>query len=287
MEFVIITGMSGAGKSRAMDTFEDMGYYCVDNLPIDLIGKFAELCVSGGRYEYVAIAADVRGGDIFNELLNNLADITRLGLDYTIFYLEANTEVLISRYKESRRKHPLETGTVGIDAAIDRERGLLAGVRAKADHIIDTSYLATSSLRDYIINNFKRAGTPASAFVIRCMSFGFKYGIPIESDLVFDVRFLPNPFYIPALKKQTGLDAPVYEYVHSQPETAEFLKRLFDLLDYTLPKYVAEGKSSLVISIGCTGGQHRSVALTEDLCEHLNAQGYFAAAEHRDIKRNG
>lgn len=286
MEFVIITGMSGAGKSRAMDTFEDLGYYCVDNLPIDLIGRFAELCISGGRYEYVAIAADARGGDIFAALIDTLDELSRMGVSYTVIFLEASVEVLINRYKETRRKHPLASADTRIEGAIRREIQLLSNIRGRADHIIDTSNMQVSALRDYITNNFKRAGSSPSTFVIHVVSFGFKYGIPVESDLLFDVRFLPNPYYEPDLRQQTGLDKPVAEFIYANEETREFLGRLYNLLDYLIPKYVGEGKSSLFIGIGCTGGQHRSVVLAEDVCAHMKALGYFSNTEHRDIDRS-
>jgi UPF0042 nucleotide-binding protein len=269
-----------------MDTFEDLGYYCVDNLPIDLIGRFAELCISGGKYEYVAIAADARGGDIFAELINTLDELSRMGVTYTVIFLEASVDVLINRYKESRRKHPLASADSHLEGAIKRELQLLSNIRSRADHIIDTSNMQVSALRDYIVNNFKRAGSSPSTFVIHVVSFGFKYGIPVESDLLFDVRFLPNPYYEPTLRKQTGLDKPVADYVFANKETHEFLKKLYSLLDFLVPKYVAEGKSSLFIGIGCTGGQHRSVALAEDICTHMQALGYFSNTEHRDIDRS-
>ena len=287
MEFIIVSGLSGAGKSTVMSILEDIGFFCVDNLPPALIPKFAELCQAGtGAYERVAMVCDIRGGQTFDGLFEALDNLKEMRMEYQIVFVEADTETIIKRYKETRRAHPLMTGDVTLTQAVELERAAMEPVRERAAYVLETTALPTKKLRDEVLRLFAPNREKREEMSISVTSFGFKYGIPIESDIVFDVRFLPNPFYVPALKRLTGLDEQVYDYVHAQPETAEFLKRFFALIDYTIPKYIAEGKSSLVISIGCTGGQHRSVALTEDLCEHLKSLGYFAATEHRDIKRN-
>ncbi len=285
MKFLIISGMSGAGKSRAMAVFEDLGFYCVDNMPVSLIPKFAELCMATtDKYENVVIVTDVRGGGDkdFNELFSALDGIKNTGFQYSVLFLDASTDILINRYKETRRKHPLDT--VGIKEALEKERAILETVRNRADYIIDTTTLTTSRLREYLTTLF--SGTDLNrAIVISVISFGFKYGIPIESDLLFDVRFLPNPFYEASLKSKTGMDRGVRDYVFSSGKAEEFMELLRKMMDFLIPQYIDEGKTSLVVSIGCTGGQHRSVAIAEEIAGFLKKRRYHTIINHRDICR--
>lgn len=285
MRFLIISGMSGAGKSRAIDVFEDLGFYCVDNMPVSLIPKFAELCmVTTDKYENVAIVTDVRGGGDkeFNELFCALDSIQKTGFQYSVLFLDASTGVLINRYKETRRKHPLDN--LGITEALEKERTILETVRDRADYIIDTTILSPSKLREHIISIFMIAGLDRS-IVINVISFGFKYGIPIESDLLFDVRFLPNPFYDSTLKFKTGLESDVRNYVFTGGKADQFLGKLYDMIDFLIPQYINEGKTSLVISIGCTGGKHRSVAIAEEVNAYLKQACYHTILNHRDYLR--
>lgn len=286
MEFVILSGMSGAGKSCGAAVLEDIGYYCVDNMPSALIPKFAEMCIATkGRYEKVVLVTDVRSGADFNSLFDALDCLRDLDCTYKILYFEASTDTIIRRYKETRRRHPLAEDGVSTKDTIEREHKMLEEVRVRADFIVDTTNLPTAKLRERMIELFESGGNPDKSINITVMSFGFKYGIPVESDLVFDVRFLPNPYYIPELKSKTGLDAPVRDYVMSRPQTGDFLKHLFNLCDFLVPQYIEEGKTSLVISIGCTGGKHRSVALTEELAKHIAESGYSVGVIHRDRGR--
>lgn len=281
MRFVIITGLSGAGKSQAVRSMEDMGYYCIDNMPPALIPKFAELCFgSQGKLSKVALVSDIRGGEMFNQLFEGLDELQRSGYNYEILFLDASNETLIKRYKESRRKHPLSTDD-RLPEAISREREMLAEVRKKANHIIDTTDKTQKNLKaelDEIYNEKEQE----QSIVINVLSFGFKYGIPLDSDLVFDVRFLPNPYYIEDLKPKNGLDESVSGYVMSFPQSKEFRDKLCDMIDFLVPQYIEEGKAQLVISIGCTGGKHRSVTLAEELLNHLKLKHYRAFATHRD-----
>ena len=286
MEFIILSGMSGAGKSCGAAILEDLGYYCVDNMPSALIPKFAEMCIATkGRYEKVVLVTDVRSGADFNSLFDALDCLKNLDCNYRILYFEASTDTIIRRYKETRRRHPLAEEGSSTKDTIELEYKMLEGIRARADFIVDTTNLATAKLRERLIELFAGEAALDKSINITVMSFGFKYGIPVESDLVFDVRFLPNPYYIQELKPLTGRDAPVREYVMSRPQTDEFLKHLYNLCDFLVPQYIEEGKTSLVISIGCTGGKHRSVALCEVLTEHISGAGYVANAMHRDCGR--
>lgn len=286
MEFVILSGMSGAGKSCGAAILEDMGYYCVDNMPSALIPKFAEMCIATkGRYEKVVLVTDVRSGADFNSLFDALDCLADLDCSYRILYFEAATDTIIRRYKETRRRHPLAEEGISTRATIEREHKMLEAVRVRADFIVDTTNLPTAKLRERLFELFETGADLDKSININVMSFGFKYGIPVESDLVFDVRFLPNPYYIQELRHQTGLDAPVRDYVMSRPQTGDFLKHLFSFCDFLIPQYIEEGKTSLVISIGCTGGKHRSVALTEELSKHISSGGYSANAIHRDRGR--
>lgn len=285
MEFVIISGLSGAGKSKAASILEDMGFYVVDNLPASLIHKFAELCMAGpGKYDRVALVTDIRGGQTFDGLFEALNALHGMGLAYKILFVEASTETIIKRYKETRRTHPLQRPGQTLAEAVGQERSDLAPVRARAEYIVDTSALSTAKLRGELLRLFGDGGS-APAMSVNVISFGFKYGIPLEADLVLDVRFLPNPYYIAELRHQTGLDEAVYNFVFGYQETREFMTHLENLMGFLLPRYVEEGKTMLVIGVGCTGGQHRSVAVTRALAEFIRQKGYQAAENHRDMTR--
>jgi UPF0042 nucleotide-binding protein len=285
MEFVIVTGLSGAGKSVAVDALEDIGFYCVDNMPPKLLPKFAELCMQAqGKMSKVAIVIDVRGGTMFNDLSESLDELKGQCGEYKILFLECDDQVLARRYKETRRQHPLAPDNDNsVVKAIAAERLLLKPMRARTDYLIDTSHLATAQLKERIVALFM--GDSQAAMTIQCMSFGFKYGYPAEADLVFDVRCLPNPFYVEGLKHQTGLDKGVRDYVLDRDETRGLLDRLHSLIDYLIPLYCNEGKSQLVIAIGCTGGKHRSVTLTEELAKHISEGGHRVIVNHRDIAK--
>ena len=285
MSFVIVTGMSGAGKSRAVDTLEDIGYYCVDNLPPVLLAKFAELFSrSKEQVQRVALIVDSRGAAGVEEFKKGLDDMRARDISYRMMFLDCDDAVLARRYKETRRRHPLtDIGDSSVTEAIARERKLLEHLRVVADYLIDTSNFTSSQLREQIVQMFLE--NPDAAMTIQCMSFGFKYGAPSEADITLDVRCFPNPFYVPELKHCTGLDRAVQDYVLACEESREFEKRMFSLIDYMLPLYRNEGKSQLVIAIGCTGGKHRSVTFTEELAKHLKEQGVHAIINHRDIKK--
>lgn len=283
MRFVIVTGLSGAGKSLVIRYLEDMEYFCMDNLPPMMIPKFLELCRQSKKIQRVAIVVDVRGGTFFDDLDDCLKNLKKTGIPYEVLYLEAGDEVLIARYKESRRTHPLiEMGSLAKGIAEERVR--LARIKRMADHVVDTSGLLPKDLRSIIVNLYAD-DIDTHGLTVTVMSFGYKYGLPLESDLVFDVRFLPNPFYIESLKKHSGLDSPVRDYIFDFPQTQEFVSRLDGLLSYLLPYYREEGKAHLVIGIGCTGGRHRSVAIAEELAGLIGRHGYRVSVEHRDIER--
>ena len=283
MEFLIISGLSGAGKSHTADILEDLDYYCVDNMPIALITKFAQLCLAAGeQYEKVALVTDIRERANFDELFQVLDGLWDLGCDYRILFVEANPANIVKRYKETRRRHPLAVPGVSIEDAITSEIKLLAPVRERADYIINTSNLTIGMLQSEIYRLFVGDGANRK-LVVNVMSFGYKHGIPIEADLVFDVRFLPNPFYVSELRELSGLDEPVSQFVFQNDITKEFMSRLKDMLKFLLPLYVEEGKMSLTISIGCTGGHHRSVAIAKAISEYIEDLGYAAQNINRDI----
>ena len=287
MEFVIISGLSGAGKSKAASFMEDMDYFCVDNLPAPLIPKFAELGMAGsGEYDRVALVTDVRAGTNFDGLFHALDVLEEMKCAYRILFMEASGETIIKRYKETRRSHPLAEEADSLEETIGLERQMLAPLRERADKIIDSSNLSTAKLKGVLRQMFGRADTGRERMEVRVTSFGFKHGVPMEADLVFDVRFLPNPFYVAKLRPLTGLDAEVRDYVFQNGQGTEFLNRLWDLVGWLLPRYEEEGKTSLVISIGCTGGHHRSVAIAHALGEKIKAQGWPVAESHRDLGRN-
>ena len=285
MYFLIVSGMSGAGKSRAAATLEDLGYYCVDNLPIALIPRFAEICLAATeRYERVALVTDVRVGGDFQQLFDSLDSIKSMGCDYRILFLDTDTPTLIRRYKETRRKHPLMDKGVTMTAAIEKERDLLSALRNRADFVVDTTGLSAAGLRERLLALFSGADN-GGAFEVIVQSFGFKYGIPPESDLVFDVRFLPNPYYEMSLREKNGTDPAVRDYVFQGGTADVLMGHLTTLIDFLLPRYMAEGKSNLIISIGCTGGKHRSVAIAEALSGHLRGREYGVVTMHRDYHR--
>ncbi len=285
MDFLIVTGLSGAGKSRAVDALEDIGFYCVDNIPPQLIPTFCTLCGNAKeKMERVAVVTDVRGGDMFSTLFASLEELNEDQISYKILFLDAADRVLINRYKETRRRHPLWEETGGsIEDAVRLEREMLRPVRERADYIVDTSLLAPAQLKERISALF--LGDTSDALMIHCVSFGFKYGIPSEADLVFDVRCLPNPYYVEELKHLTGLDEPVSRYVLEWEQTKGVVKRFIDLIDYMIPLYCNEGKSQLVIAVGCTGGKHRSVTLAQLLYDHLQEKKMRVSVNHRDIKK--
>jgi len=286
MQYIVLTGMSGAGKSTAVNALEDLGIYCVDNLPPELFGSFFEICAQQlDQYgERIAVVADVRSLSWFSydakKLLSSLE-----GNDVTLVYLDADDSEIINRYKMTRRRHPLmgEEG-VSLAEAIAKERSLLEPLKDHADIVLDSSLLSTAQLRNRFQEYF--AQTSGEKLVVNVSSFGFKYGMPTDADMVFDVRCLPNPFYQPELRELTGLDAPVRDFVMDSPLTEGFMKRILDYLDYMLPLYCnEEHKSQLGIAIGCTGGKHRSVAVTQAIYEHIAKAGYPVVVNHRDIQR--
>ena len=287
MEFVIISGLSGAGKSKAASFMEDMDYFCVDNLPAPLIPKFAELGMAGaGEYDRVALVTDIRAGTNFEGLFHALDALEGMKCPYRILFMDAADEAVIKRYKETRRAHPLAEETDSLEEAIALERGMLAPLRERADKIVDTTNLSTAKLKGVLRQMFGRAGTSEGRMEVRVTSFGFKHGVPMEADLVFDVRFLPNPFYVAELRPLTGLDSGVRDYVFQNGQAEEFLTRLWELVGWLLPRYEEEGKTSLVIAVGCTGGHHRSVAIAHALGDKIRAQGWPVAESHRDLGRN-
>lgn len=285
MELVIITGLSGAGKSMGVDALEDIGFFCADNMPPKLIPTFAHLILNSKEIRNkVAIVTDIRVGGSFNDLFNALDDLKEMNCPYKIVFFDANNEVLIRRYKETRRKHPLVDSCNGsLIEAIDSERITLQPARQIADYIIDTSNLTATECKKRVSGIF--LDNPTKAMSIHCVSFGFKYGIPTDSDLVFDVRCLPNPFYEDHLKDHTGIEKPVIDYVMQWEQAKTLINKLYDLIDYLVPLYRVEGKSQLVISIGCTGGRHRSVVFAELIREHLSDAGLLLSINHRDIKK--
>lgn len=284
MEFLIISGMSGAGKSTAASFLEDMGFYVVDNLPVSLIPDMARLCRVGGRYDRVAIVTDIRGGQTFEGLFSALERLEGMDFPYDILFVEADAKVIIRRYKETRRSHPLAGSTRGLEEAVALERGVLEPVRGRARYLVDTSALSVAKLRGEMLRLFGD-GEKSHSMNISVLSFGFKYGLPIEADLVFDARFLPNPFYVESLRDLTGLDEPVRAFLFGYQQTRDFMRHLEGLLTFLLPQFVEEGKAALVIAVGCTGGKHRSVAITRAVADMIRRHGYAVAENHRDMTR--
>ena len=286
MRFVIVTGMSGAGKSTVLKMLEDAGYFCVDNLPVPLLPKFAEL-VSGqedGTMTKAALGIDIRSGEglvTVNKVLDNISDFSS---HYEILFLDCNDSVLIKRYKETRRQHPLSMGG-RVEDGIRNERKKMKFLKDRADYIIDTSQMLVRDLKGEVDKIFVK-DEPYQNFFMTVLSFGFKYGIPVDADLVFYVRFLPNPYYVENLRKKTGNEKEVQDYVMNCEEAGEFLNKIEDLLVFLVPLYIKEGKNQLVIGVGCTGGKHRSVTVANGIYERLKGLGYSAKAEHRDIEKD-
>ncbi len=284
MEFVIVTGISGSGKSSAVKVLEDIGFFCIDNMPPQLIPNFAAMCNENTEITKVAIVTDIRGGAMFFKLSECIAKMHIAGIDIKVLFLEASKEVLMKRYKETRRKHPLDEVSNGdISKAIDAEIELLSEIREDADYIVDSSFLSSGQLKEQIADLF--LDKPTDRMMVSCMSFGFKYGVPSEADLVFDVRCLPNPFYLPELKHKTGRDTEVRDYVMKFEQSRVLRDKLLDMIEFLLPHYVAEGKSRLVIAYGCTGGKHRSVTFAELTAAFLREKECKVKILHRDIEK--
>ncbi len=287
MKLTIVTGMSGSGKSSVMDVLEDIGYYCIDNIPPKLIPQFVDLCrKSEQNIDKIAVAIDIRSGDMFAEIYNLWEDLRfDNDVEVKVIFVEANDEVLIKRYKETRRKHPLADKFNGnLHEAIEYERNMLSQLREVADFFIETSHYSAAQLKEDVYKTF--LGNVSDSLTIKVMSFGFKYGLSTEADLVFDVRCLPNPYYIDELRNHTGLEECVRDYVMSFEESQGLFNKLTDLFDYLVPLYIKEGKSQLVIAFGCTGGKHRSITFAELTAKHLKKSGYIVYKYHRDIEKD-
>jgi len=285
MKFLIISGMSGAGKSRTADILEDMDYYCVDNMPAALLPKLAEFCVGmGGRYEKVALVTDIRDKEGVDAIFHSLDALWELGCDYEILFVEADLPTIVKRYKESRRPHPLQAEAGGLEAAVRLEYQRLDRLRMNADFVINTSNLTLGQLQAEVCKRFMDDGMERTLNVT-VMSFGFKYGIPIEADMVLDARFLPNPYYVAELREKNGMDPDVYDYVFRHEAARNFMEHLKSLIAFLLPQYIEEGKRNLTIAVGCTGGRHRSVAVARALAELISTMGQSAESVHRDAEK--
>lgn len=287
MEFVIITGLSGAGKSRAAEFLEDSGFYTVDNIPPEFMVKFAEFCHhANGRYDRVALVSDVRSGGSFTPLLEALDQLEALKYDYQLLFMEADLPTIIKRYKETRRLHPLAQVGQSLEESARRERELLQPVRDRATYVLDTTPFSSSYMLQAALKQMFCGGEASqTGIAVNVMSFGYKYGLPLEAELVFDVRFLPNPYYVSGLKEKTGKDEPVRAYLEGFDITGEFREKLEDLLAFLLPHYAEEGKRTLTIAVGCTGGRHRSVAVACSVAKFLREKGYAVSEYHRDMTR--
>ncbi len=283
MELLIVTGMSGAGKSHAANVLEDIGYYCVDNIPPSLIVTLVDMMAANKEIEKAAVVTDVRVGKHFSDIADVLDRLTEQKINYKIMFLDCADDVLVRRYKETRRNHPLSRSGVTLSEAVKRERELLEPIRQRADYVFMTSQTSVKQIREQISSLF--LGSTQDGMSVRVMSFGFKHGYAAEADLMFDVRCLPNPFYIDELRPMTGLDAPIKEYVLNSEITEEFRKRLLSFIEYAMPLYCSEGKSQLVIAVGCTGGKHRSVVFAELIAEQIRSMGYNVGVNHRDITK--
>ena len=285
MKFLIISGMSGAGKTRTADVLEDMDYYCVDNMPAALLPKLAEFCMGmGGRYEKVALVTDIRDKEGVDAIFQALDKLWELGCDYEILYVEADLPTIVKRYKESRRPHPLQAEAGSLERAVRLESQRLERLRMNADYVVNTTNLTLGMLQAEICKLFMGDGGERTLDV-SVMSFGYKYGLPLEADMVLDARFLPNPYYEEGLRDKTGLDDAVYDYVFRHETAQKFLVHLRVLIEFLLPQYVEEGKHSFTIAVGCTGGRHRSVAVARALTEIVGLLGYAAETLHRDIEK--
>ena len=285
MKFLIISGMSGAGKTRAADVLEDMDYYCVDNMPAALLPKLAEFCMGmGGRYENVALVTDIRDKDGVDAIFASLDQLWGLGCDYQILFMEADLPTIVNRYKESRRPHPLQAEAGSLEGAVQLESRRLDRLRINADFVINTSGMTLSMLQSEIYKRFM-GDTAERKLNVTLMSFGFKYGIPIEADMVLDARFLPNPYYVEGLREKTGMDREVYDFIFGYKSAQEFLQHMNRLFAFLLPQYVEEGKSSFTVAVGCTGGRHRSVAVALALTEMIRTLGHSAELVNRDLDK--
>ena len=288
MDIFIVSGLSGGGKSRVAAALEDLDFYCVDNMPVSMMAKFAELCIAThGRYDRVALVTDVRALKDINEFFETLEEIRKMGIGLSILFVEAEIETIVKRYKETRRRHPLIVSASGpheLQDAVREEIAFLAPLRDRADEIIDTTGLTLNKLQRRLVKRFME-DREYKALNINIKSFGFKHGLPIEADLIFDVRFMPNPHYENDLRDKTGLDADVRDFVFAHPQSEGFFKRLCEMMDFLLPHYMEEGKRYLIVCIGCTGGKHRAVAISHALAEHLTASGYPVDCIHRDIEK--
>ena len=285
MNFLIVTGLSGAGKSMAVNALEDIGFFCIDNIPVDLLPRIVDFALQGeNQLSRVAVVMDVRGVRNSDQLEQALADLDEKKIEYEILFLDANSNTIQRRYKETRRQHPISVSDhVSIEEAIERERRLLQPLRTRAKYVIDTSLLSAAQNKERVCGLFLDKGKSPMALTV--VSFGFKYGLPQEADLVLDVRCLPNPFYVPELKNLTGMEQPVVDYVMAAPESQELLRRYESMLEYVLPLYVKEGKSQLMIAVGCTGGKHRSITFARKIGEFCQKLGYEPSIQHRDAKR--
>lgn len=285
MEFVIVTGVSGSGKSNAAKVLEDIGYFCIDNMPPQLIPDFAALYDENSSMQKVAVVVDIRVGEMFNRFWQNIDRMREIGMKVKVLFLYADKDVVRRRYKETRRRHPLyEKCGEDLDKAIDEEFDIVMPVKVKADYYIDSTNTTTAKFKETMLKLF--LDNISDSMSICCMSFGFKYGVPDEADLVFDVRFLPNPFYVPELKYKTGEDQEVRDYVMNSEMSEEFRDKLFDMISFLVPKYISEGKSQLVIAFGCTGGKHRSVTFAEMTCAFLQGKEYNVHVLHRDAQKD-
>ena len=287
MELIIVTGLSGAGKSGAVNALEDIDYYCIDNMPPKLMPKLLELSATTHKYEKIAVVMDIRGGDIFTDMFDVIDELEKSGYKYRILFLDADNNTIIRRYKQTRRKHPLVSNGYTMDSvtvAIAEERRILEQIRQKANYIIDTSMLSPAQLKRKVQDIFSES--KHDSLLVSCMSFGFKYGLPSDADLVFDVRCLPNPYYVPELKHKTGLEQEIIDYVMNSEDSEKLKEKLISLLDFLMPLYHKEGKSQIVVAIGCTGGMHRSVVICEIIKNHFENIGYNTIVTHRDMIRS-
>ncbi|MBN1624815.1 MAG: RNase adapter RapZ [Clostridia bacterium] len=285
MKLYIITGMSGAGKSLAMRTLEDRGYFCIDNLPPSLIPKFAQLGAGSGQMENVAVTVDIRGAELLSDIFPALDELDAMQVPYEIIFLETLDKVLVKRYQETRRQHPLESKGLGLEEAIEKERNELEGLKKRADYIVDSSGLMPKELKNELLVLLNQ-GEDYEQIIINIVSFGFKYGSPLDCDNILDVRFIPNPYYNSSMRKLTGRNETVSNYVLKQNITEGFIERSIDLFEHILPGYISEGKNQVVIGIGCTGGRHRSVAIAEEISRILTEKNHRVILTHRDISKD-